>query len=53
MDKDDQIMSIGDAIDKYLSNDYTIQSKVINFKKLWSKFKQNKNISYRSVKKIC
>lgn len=32
MDKDDQIMSIGDAIDKYLSNDYTIQSKVINFK---------------------
>ena len=29
MDKDDQIMSIGDAIDKYLSNDYTIQSKVI------------------------
>ena len=32
IDKDDQIMSIGDAIDKYLSNDYTIQSKVINFK---------------------
>ena len=34
MDKDDQIMSIGDAIDKYLSNDYTIQSKVINFKNI-------------------
>ena len=51
MDKDDQIMSIGDAIDKYLSNDYTIQSKVINFKNYGSNSSRTRTLVIGVLKK--
>jgi len=49
--EDDTVMSISDAIDKNLSDDYTIQSKVINFKNYGSNSSRTRTLVIGVLKK--
>jgi DNA (cytosine-5)-methyltransferase 1 len=49
--EDETVMSISDAIDKNLSDDYTIQSKVINFKNYGSNSSRTRTLVIGVLKK--